>query len=191
MNRERVERVAQLVRHAAREQKNRRRALVLDARLGGVLLFRDIGEDHREPPRRIARLAEKRHHVKPHRARLGISQLKLPRHDRMRRRRRGVVERRAERRPQPRHQPPQRLPREIVVTEPDQPVRGGVGIFDRAVVAHDEDALLERVENLLEQPALARQPLHEIGEVDGVERVEPSEHAVERGVFLAGHRAGL
>ena len=46
---------------------------------------------------------------------------------------------------------------------------------DGAVVADDKHAFLQRVEDLLEHPALPGKALDEIGEVDGVERIEPAE----------------
>ena len=66
-----------------------------------------------------------------------------------------------------------------------------IGILDRAVLPHDQDALLQRVENLLEEAPLPREPLDQVGKVDRVERVEPPEHAIERSVFLAGHRVAF
>ncbi len=90
-------------------------------------------------------------------------------------------------RAQPRHEPPEHLAVQFVVVEPDQPVRRIVGVGDDAIVPDDEHTLLEGVENVLEHAALAGEALDELREVDRVERVEPPEHAIERGVLFAGH----
>jgi hypothetical protein len=66
----------------------------------------------------------------------------------------------------------------------------GVGVFDHAVGIDHEHAFLQGVEDVLEQAALAGEALHEVGEVDRVERVEAPEHAVERGVAFGGHGRG-
>src|SRR5437870_4406552 len=66
-------------------------------------------------------------------------------------------------------------------------MRRRVCIFDLAMLVHDEDAFLQGVEDFLKQAAFTGQPLHEVGEIDRVERVEPAENPIERGMFFNGH----
>jgi hypothetical protein len=66
--------------------------------------------------------------------------------------------------------------------------RGGVvGVVDLAVGRDDQHALLQGVENRVEQRALAGQPLHERPQAGIVEPVEAVEHLVERTGLLGGH----
>jgi hypothetical protein len=60
-----------------------------------------------------------------------------------------------------------------------------VRVLDDPVRGDDEHTLLERVEDLLEEGAFLREPLDEVRQVDGIEAVQPPQHAVERGVFLS------
>jgi hypothetical protein len=62
-----------------------------------------------------------------------------------------------------------------------------ISILDDPVCADNQHALLERVENAFEQAAFPREPLHKVGQIDRIESVETSEHAIQRGVFLDGH----
>ena len=182
---ERVEWVAQFVRHPGGEQEDRRGLLILDQPLGRLLLPGDVGEDDGEPARLLAdALGLERHHVEPDGARLRIAQLDLARHDRHG----NVVGQRGfERWVQPGHEPPERGAGQLALAQTDEAGGRLVGVLDRPVGADDEDALVDGVEDRLEQAALAGEALHEIGEVDRVQRVEPSEHAVEGTMFPAGH----
>ena len=133
MDRERVERIAELVRDARSEQQHRRGALILDPTLGGLLLFGHITQDHGKPPGGTAAATAKRHHIEPHSAWLRIGQLKLPRHDRQRAAHGPIFRCGVNRWPQARHEAPQRLACELIVTNPDETMRGRVGILDHAI----------------------------------------------------------
>ena len=84
-----------------------------------------------------------------------------------------------QRRPQSGDQAPERLSRERVAGQADQPLRRVVGVLDRAFPVYDEDTLLQGLEDLLEQGALPRQALDEVRHVDGIERVEPAEKPLQ------------
>ena len=133
MDRERVERIAELVRDARSEQQHRRGALILDPTLGALFLFRHIAQDHGKPPGGTAAATAKRNHIEPHSAWLRIGQLELPRHDRQRAAHRTIVKCGVNRWAQAGHEAPQRLARELIVTNPDETMRGGVGILDHAI----------------------------------------------------------
>ena len=84
-------------------------------------------------------------------------------------------------------QAPERRPGQFSLAQADEARRRLVGVFDGPVRVDDEDALMDGVEDGLKQAALAGEALHQVGEVDGVQRIKPSEHAVEGTVFSAGH----
>ena len=182
---ERIERVAQLVRHAGGEQQDRRGLLVLDQPLGRLLFPGDVGEDDGEAPRR--RAARPRPGMAPCTAARPAAAGSSARSRARPPAPPPVGQRRLERRAQAGHEPPERGAGQLALAQADEAGGGRVGIFDRAVGADDEDALVNRVEDRLEQAALPRQALHQVGEVDRVQRVEPPEHAVEGAMFSSGH----
>lgn len=189
MNVEGIERVAQLVGHARRQKQDGGGSLVLDAPLGPPLVVGYIRENRRKAAAGDAALAAEGNHVEPDGARLGIGELEFPGdHGQC-----GLgviaVQRGPKRRPEAGDEAPEHLPRQRIVAEPDQAVRGGIGIVDRPLGIDDEDPLLEDIENLLEQPARPGQPLNQVRQVHGVQGIEPSQDAVQRGVFLYRHRA--
>src|ERR1035437_6908008 len=61
-----------------------------------------------------------------------------------------------------------------------------ISILDLPVGTDDQHAFLQRVENVFEQPAFPREPLHKVGQINSIERVATPEHRSERGVFLDG-----
>jgi hypothetical protein len=101
--------------------------------------------------------------VQPQEAALRVVDLELARHDLGWC---GAVQARLECRPQPRHKVPQLLARELGAAHAEQARGGGVAILDLAGVADDEHAFLDRVEDGLEQAALAREPLDKDVQVD-------------------------
>ena len=203
MNGEGIERIAELVRHPGGQQQDRRGLFVLNQPLRGLLLPRDIGKNDGEPARLLPGFVHEFLHariavevgldvglgggaldVEPDNPRLRIRQFDLARNDR---RRRPARQQRSERQVQSRHQPPERRARQLLLPKPDQLRGGGVGVLNRAVDADDQNALVNGVEDRLEQPAFPRQALDQVRKVDRVQRVEPPEHAIEGAVFSSGH----
>ena len=72
VDRERVERVAELVGDAGGEEQDGRRPLVLDPLLGRQLVAGDVGQDDRVAQRAAALVVAERHHVEAHGALLGV-----------------------------------------------------------------------------------------------------------------------
>ena len=89
------------------------------------------------------------------------------------------------------HQAPERRAGELALPEADQAARRLVRVFDAPVRIDDQDALVDRVEDGLEQAALPRQALDEVRQVHRVERIQAPEHAIEVAVFPACHGSPL
>ena len=70
-------------------------------------------------------------------------------------------------------------------------MRRVVRVVDLSVERDHQHAFLERVKDLFEQAAFTGQALDQIGEVDRIERIEPTQHPIKRGVFLTGHKKFL
>ena len=76
---------------------------------------------------------------------------------------------------------------DVVGIDPEEAHRGGVGVFDGAVMGENEHAFTERIQHRLHEVSLALEAAGEDGEILRVEVVDATEDAIKGAEATTGH----
>ena len=182
MDVQRVERIADLVRHARREQRERLDAFALDGFKGFLPRLGRVVQNQRHAG--TARgLAVQRRGVEPEKTRTRIMHLKfMPDNVRAP----GVI--------RAGNFLPIHLRQNVrdvlllgVRRQADEPGDGLIEINHAPLLIHHQHAVLDGVEERFQKAAFPREPLDDGLQPFGIQRAEAAEHLVEKTGFACGH----